>query len=94
MIAHFDVDAFYANVEIRDDPSLKGKPVAVAGSSRRAVVLTASYEARPFGVKSGRKLHTTLTDAGIAHVYQESPGTDHEWQTWRRNLQDFAPRLF
>lgn len=52
MIAHFDVDAFYANVEIRDDPSLRGKPVAVAGSSRRAVVLTASYEARPFGVKS------------------------------------------
>jgi len=41
-----------------------------------------------------RKLHTTLTDAGIAHVYQESPGTDHEWQTWRRNLNDFAPRLF
>ena len=41
-----------------------------------------------------RKLHTMLTDAGIAHVYQESPGTDHEWQTWRRNLNDFAPRLF
>jgi enterochelin esterase family protein len=41
-----------------------------------------------------RKLHTMLTDAGIAHVYQESPGTDHEWQTWRRNLNDFGPRLF
>ncbi len=41
-----------------------------------------------------RKLHASLTDAGIAHVYQESPGTDHEWQTWRRNLNDFAPRLF
>ena len=41
-----------------------------------------------------RKLHTMLTDAGIAHVYEESPGTDHEWQTWRRNLDDFAPRLF
>jgi enterochelin esterase family protein len=41
-----------------------------------------------------RKLHTMLTDAGIAHVYQESPGTDHEWQTWRRNLNDFAARLF
>jgi DNA polymerase-4 len=52
VIAHFDVDAFYANVEIRDNPELRGKPVAVAGSSRRAVVLTASYEARPFGVKS------------------------------------------
>jgi DNA polymerase-4 len=52
VIAHFDVDAFYASVEIRDNPELRGKPVAVAGSSRRAVVLTASYEARPFGVKS------------------------------------------
>lgn len=60
MIAHFDVDAFYANVEIRDNPSLRGKPVAVAGSSRRAVVLTASYEARPFGVKSAVPLWRAL----------------------------------
>jgi enterochelin esterase family protein len=35
-----------------------------------------------------------LDEAGIKHVYWESPGTDHEWQTWRRNLKDFAPRLF
>jgi enterochelin esterase family protein len=41
-----------------------------------------------------RGLHASLTEAGIKHVYVESPGTDHEWQTWRRNLQDFAPRLF
>ena len=41
-----------------------------------------------------RSLHASLTEAGIAHVYYESPGTDHEWQTWRRNLNDFAPRLF
>lgn len=60
MIGHFDVDAFYASVEIRDDPSLRGKPVAVAGSSRRAVVLTASYEARPFGVKSAVPLWKAL----------------------------------
>jgi DNA polymerase-4 len=60
MIAHFDVDAFYANVEIRDNPELRGKPVAVAGASRRAVVLTASYEARPFGVKSAVPLWKAL----------------------------------
>lgn len=41
-----------------------------------------------------RRLHASLKAASIAHVYVESPGTDHEWQTWRRNLHDFAPRLF
>jgi enterochelin esterase family protein len=41
-----------------------------------------------------RRLHASLTEAGVQHVYVESPGTDHEWQTWRRNLKDFAPRLF
>jgi len=41
-----------------------------------------------------RGLHASLTEAKIPHVYWESPGTDHEWQTWRRDLKDFAPRLF
>lgn len=51
--------------------------------------------AEPERMRDGiRKLHASLTAAQIAHVYQESPGTDHEWQTWRRNLDDFAPRLF
>ena len=49
----------------------------------------------PDGMRAGiRRLHASLTEAGIAHVYSESPGTDHEWQTWRRNLNDFTPRLF
>ncbi len=52
-IIHIDQDCFYAAVEIRDNPSLKGKPVAVGGSSKgRGVLTTASYEARKFGVKS------------------------------------------
>lgn len=40
------------------------------------------------------RLHTSLAEANIQHVFYESPGTDHEWQTWRRSLNDFAPRLF
>jgi enterochelin esterase family protein len=40
------------------------------------------------------RLHTSLQDAGVQHVFYESPGTDHEWQTWRRDLKEFAPLLF
>jgi len=60
MIVHFDLDAFYASVAQRDDPSLRGVPLAISGSSRRAVVLTASYEARPFGVRSAMPLYRAL----------------------------------
>lgn len=40
------------------------------------------------------RVHDALTEGGIKHVFYESPGTSHEWQTWRRDLKDFAPRLF
>ena len=51
--------------------------------------------AEPERMREGiRGFHSALLEGGIQHVYVESDGTDHEWETWRRALHDFAPRLF
>lgn len=88
MIVHFDLDAFYASVAQRDDPSLRGIPLAVSGRSRRAVVLTASYEARPFGVRSAMPLYRALELC--PHLTVVSPNFESYRESSNRVFDIFA----
>ena len=60
-IVHIDCDCFYAAIEMRDDPSLAGKPLAVGGSpDKRGVVATCNYEARAYGLHSAMAMRTAM----------------------------------
>jgi len=68
-------------------------PAAFAKQVRLLFVSMGSEEANSFG-RGNRAFHEALEKAGVRHVYYESPGTAHEWQTWRRSLHEMVPLLF
>ena len=84
IVAHADMDAFYAAVEQLDDPTLRGRPLLVGPPSARGVVLTASYEARPYGVGSAMPMaqaRRMCPDAVITAPFRSVSGSfryDHD----------------
>ncbi|MDE0660836.1 MAG: DNA polymerase IV [Gammaproteobacteria bacterium] len=94
IVVHADMDAFYAAVEQLDDPSLRGKPVLVGPKSARGVVLTASYEARPYGVSSAMPVGQALRRCPDAIVV--GPRFDRYEEVSSQvmdTLSDFSPRV-
>ncbi len=86
-ILHVDMDAFYASVEQRDDPELRGKPLAVGGTSNRGVVAAASYEAREFGVRSAMPMRDALRRC--PHLLRVRPRMAHYKSVSRQVFEIF-----
>lgn len=92
IILHVDMDAFYASVEQRDNPELRGIPLIVGGSKKRGVVTTCSYEARPYGVHSAQPMAEALRRCPDATVVR--PRMSHYAEVSREImgiLGDFSP---
>ena len=94
IILHIDMDAFFISVEQRDDPSLRGKPAAVCGSLSRSVVTSATYEARPYGIRAGmptqeakRRCPQLILVKGNHSKYKETAARIFSL------LKDYTPRV-
>lgn len=84
-IAHFDLDAFFVEVEILNEPSLRGRPLIVGGSRDRGVVTTCSYEARAYGVRSAMSMSKAMQLCPQAVVL---PGSRGEYSRYSRRVTD------
>lgn len=93
-ILHVDLDAFYAAVEQRDDPALRGKPVLVGGSARRGVVAACSYEARAYGIKSAMPMAEAMRRCPKAIVVRHRMDRYvAASETFFQILGDFSPEV-
>jgi DNA polymerase IV len=93
-ILHVDLDAFYAAVEQRDDPKLRGKPVLVGGSARRGVVAACSYEARTFGIHSAMPMAEAMRRCPHAIVVRHRMERYAEAsQVFFQILGDYSPEV-
>ena len=81
-IAHFDLDSFFVAVEVINDPTLKGKPIIVGGTSDRGVVSTCSYEARKYGIHSAMPMRTAMKLCPHAILLQGTRGQYSKYSRW------------
>lgn len=91
-ILHLDMNAFFASVEQQTNPCLRGKPIAVIGAAGRTVILTASYEARAYGVKTGMRVHEAKEACpGLILVTTNNRLYTHISRGIMAMLHDFTP---